>query len=82
VEIAVTQTMMDRAECRFALRPRRLAADTAYGAVRLLKWLVDRNITPHVPVWDKSTRPDVPSARPTSPSTRNAMSTFAQAVRS
>lgn len=31
---------------------------TAYGAVRLLKWLVDRNITPHVPVWDKSARPD------------------------
>jgi hypothetical protein len=24
----------------------------------LLKWLVDRNIAPHVPVWDKSARPD------------------------
>jgi transposase len=58
VEIAVTQTMMDRVERRFDLRPRRLAGDTAYGAVRLLKWLVDRNITPHVPVWDKSARPD------------------------
>jgi hypothetical protein len=23
---------------------------------RLLKWLVDRKITPHVPVWDKSAR--------------------------
>jgi hypothetical protein len=32
--------------------------DTAYGAVRLLKWLVDRNITPHVPASDKSARPD------------------------
>jgi hypothetical protein len=58
VEIAVTQTMVDRVERRFDLRPRRLAGDTAYGAVRLLKWLVDRNITPHVPVWDKSVRPD------------------------
>jgi hypothetical protein len=29
-----------------------------YGAVRLLKWLVDRNITPHVPVWDKPARSD------------------------
>src|SRR3984885_6880926 len=58
VEIAVTQTMVDRVERRFDLRPRRLAGDTAYGAVRLLKWLVDRNITPHVPVWDKSARPD------------------------
>src|ERR1700757_4230241 len=58
VEIAVTQTMVDRVERRFDLRPKRLAGDTAYGAVRLLKWLVDRKITPHVPVWDKSTRFD------------------------
>ena len=43
VEIAVTQTMVDRVERRFDLRPRRLAGDTAYGAVRLLKWQVDRN---------------------------------------
>ena len=50
--------MMDRIERRFDLRPRRLAGDTAYGAVRLLKWLVDRNIAPHIPVWDKSARPD------------------------
>jgi hypothetical protein len=58
VEIAVAQTMVDRVERRFDLRPQKLAGDTAYGAVRLLKWLVDRNITPHVPVWDKSARPD------------------------
>ncbi|MGH9806943.1 MAG: transposase, partial [Terriglobia bacterium] len=57
VEIDVTKTMMDRVERRFDLRPQRLAGDTAYGAVRLLKWLVDRKITPHVPVWDKSARP-------------------------
>jgi transposase len=58
VEVTVTQTMLDRVERRFGLRPQRLAGDTAYGAVRLLKWLVDRKITPHVPVWDKSARPD------------------------
>ncbi len=63
VEIAVTQTMVDRVQRRFDLRPQRLAGDTAYGAVRLLKWLVDRNITPHVPVWDKSARPDGTSSR-------------------
>jgi transposase len=57
-EIAVTQTMVDRVHRRFDLRPQRLAGDTVYGAVRLLKWLVDRKITPHVPVWDKSARPD------------------------
>jgi IS5 family transposase len=58
VEIAVTQTMMERVGRRFGLRPERLAGDTVYGAVRLLKWLVDRSITPHIPVWDKSARSD------------------------
>ena len=57
-EIAVTRTMVERVRRRFDLQPQRLAGDTVYGAVRLLKWLVDRNIAPHVPVWDKSARPD------------------------
>ena len=57
-EIAVTQTMVERVCRRFDLRPQRLAGDTAYGAVRLLKWLVDRQIAPHIPVWDKSARSD------------------------
>jgi hypothetical protein len=58
VEITVAQTMVERVSRCFDLRPRRLAGDTVYGAVRLLKWLVDRKITPHVPVWDKSARHD------------------------
>ena len=58
VEIAVTQTMVDRVERRFDLRPQRLAGDTVYGVARLLKWLMNRKITPHVPVWDKSSRTD------------------------
>jgi transposase len=58
VEIAITRTMLDRVGRRFQLRPQRLAADTAYGVVRLLKWLVDRKIAPHIPVWDKSVRSD------------------------
>jgi transposase len=57
-EIAITETMVDRVKRRFDLRPQRLAGDTVYGAARLLKALTDRNITPHVPVWDKSARPD------------------------
>jgi transposase len=57
-EIAITETMVERIKDRFDLRPRRLAGDTAYGAVRLLKWLVDRQIAPHIPVWDKSARTD------------------------
>jgi transposase len=57
-EIAIAETMIERVNERFDLRPQRLAGDTVYGAVRLLKWLVDRHITPHIPVWDKSARSD------------------------
>src|SRR4029453_3587086 len=54
VEISVPQTMVEGVSRFFDLWPQRLAGDAVYGAVRLLKWLVDRKITPHVPVWDKS----------------------------
>jgi Transposase DDE domain len=57
-EIAITETMVDRIKRRFDLRPQRLAGDSVSCAVRLLKALVDRKITPHVPVWDKSARHD------------------------
>jgi len=57
-EIAIAETMIERVKDRFNLRPRRLAGDTVYGAARLLKWLVERNISPHIPVWDKSARSD------------------------
>jgi len=57
-EIGITETMIERVKDRFDLQPLRLAGDTVYGAVRLLKWLVDRRITPHIPVWDKSARSD------------------------
>ena len=50
--------MIERVKDRFDLQPRRLAGDTVYGAVRLLKWLVDDRIAPHIPVWDKSARSD------------------------
>ena len=57
-EMAIAETMVDRVQRRFDLKPQRLAGDTAYGAAKLLKWLWDRGITPHVPVWDKSARSD------------------------
>ena len=57
-EIAVTETMVERVEDRFDLKPKRLAADAVYGAARTLAWLMDRGIEPHVPVWDKSSRRD------------------------
>jgi transposase len=56
-EVAATKTMIDRTERCFALRPKRLAADTAYGTGKFLGWLVnDKGITPHIPVWEKSDR--------------------------
>src|SRR5262249_9701823 len=55
-EIAITQTMVERVERRFDLRPERLVGDTVYGVARLLKWLVGRQITPPVPVGGKGGR--------------------------
>jgi transposase len=58
-EVAVTKTMLDRTEQRFDLKPKRLAADTAYGTGKFLGWLVkEKKITPHIPVWEMSDRQD------------------------
>jgi transposase len=58
-EVAATKTMIDRTEACFDLKPKRLAADTAYGTGKFLGWLVnEKKIAPHIPVWDKSERED------------------------
>ena len=58
-EVAATQTMLDRTEECFGLKPKRLAADTAYGTGKFLGWLVkEKRIIPHIPVWEKSDRQD------------------------
>ena len=49
--------MIDRTEARFGLKPQRLVGDTAYGTAQMLGWIVkDKDIAPHVPVWDRSER--------------------------
>ncbi len=53
-EVDATETMIERTEDRFALKPDRLAGDIAYGAGKMLGWLVNRKIDPHVPVYDQS----------------------------
>jgi transposase len=54
-----TQTMIDRVEERFDLKPQRLIGDTAYGTAAMLNWLVnEKQIEPHVPVWDHTQRTD------------------------
>lgn len=58
-EVNSTRTMIDRVEERFDMKPTRLVGDTAYGAAEILGWMVnDKQIEPHIPVWDKSERSD------------------------
>ena len=58
-EVGAGKTMVERTEKRFAIKPKWLAADTAYGSGSNLNWLVkDKNIAPHIPVIDKSKRED------------------------
>jgi transposase len=58
-EVGAAQTMVERTEERFDIKPKRLAADTAYGSGPNLNWLVkDKDIAPHIPVVDKSKRED------------------------
>ncbi len=49
-----TETMLERTRDRFGLKPRRIAADVAYGTGEMLGWLVKRDIDPHIPVWEQS----------------------------
>lgn len=57
-EVRATGVMIKRTQERFGLKPKRLAADTAYGTGKFLGWLAQEKIAPHIPVWDKSTRED------------------------
>lgn len=58
-EVGASQTMIERTEERFGLKPKWLAGDTAYGSGKNLNWLVnDKDIAPHIPVIDKSKRED------------------------
>jgi transposase len=58
-EVGAARTMLERTEQRFGLKPKLLAADTAYGSAPMLNWLVEeKGIAPHIPVIDKSARED------------------------
>ena len=58
-EVGAARTMIERVADRFDLKPSRLAADTAYGTATNLAWLVnEKQIAPHIPVFDKSRRKD------------------------
>ena len=58
-EVGAAKTMIERTETCFDMKPKSLAADTAYGAAPMLAWLIkEKGITPHIPVFDKSARKD------------------------
>jgi hypothetical protein len=62
-EVTATKAMIERTAKRLGLKPKRLAADTAYGTGKFLGRLIGARIAPHIPVWDKSTREDGTLAR-------------------
>ncbi len=53
-EVDATETMIERTQGRFGLKPERIAGDVAYGTGEMLGWLVEHDITPHIPVKDQS----------------------------
>jgi transposase len=57
-EVTAAKTMIDRTEQRMGLKPKHLAADTAYGTGKFLAWTIDKRITPHITVKDQSERDD------------------------
>ena len=57
-EVVATKVMIKRTDERIGLKPKRLAADTAYGSAKFLSWLIGTGITPRIPVWDKGRRED------------------------
>jgi len=58
-EVGASQTMIERTQARFGIKPEWLAGDTAYGSAPNLDWLVnEQKIAPYIPVIDKSKRED------------------------
>ena len=53
-EVDATLTMIERTEERFGLKPDHIAGDVAYGTGEMLGSLIKRDITPHIPVWDRT----------------------------
>jgi transposase len=59
LEVQSTKTMIERVEDRFAMKTKKLIGDTAYGAAEFLGWMVsEKNIEPHVPIWERGERTD------------------------
>ncbi|WP_239807476.1 IS1182 family transposase [Croceicoccus hydrothermalis] len=53
-EVDAGQIMLTHAAQRFGFRPKRVAADTAYGGAPFLAFVIDHGTVPHVPVLERS----------------------------
>lgn len=53
-EVDAARAMLARAGDRFGYRPKRVAADTAYGSGAFLAFVNDRKSLPHIPVLDRA----------------------------
>ncbi len=63
-EVTAAKRMIERVHDDLGIWPRKLIADTGYGSAEMLAWLVhERDIEPHIPVFDKSARADGAFAR-------------------
>ncbi|ABD54209.1 transposase, IS4 family [Jannaschia sp. CCS1] len=52
-EIIATKSMLERSAKRHNFQPDRIAADGSYGAGPFLAWLLNRDVTPHIPILDR-----------------------------
>jgi transposase len=58
-EVTAAKRMIKRVQDDLGIWPRKLIGDTGYGSAEMLGWLVhERDIEPHIPVFDKSDRSD------------------------
>lgn len=55
-EVDAGRTMLARAGDRFNYRPKRVAADTAYGSAAFLAFVCNRGAMPHIPVLERVER--------------------------
>lgn len=53
-EVDAGRAMLTRATDRFDYRPKRVAADTAYGSAAFLAFVSNRGAVPHIPVLERS----------------------------
>lgn len=57
-EIVAAKAMLERSRDRVGFAPASLAADKSYGTAPFLAWLLERNVTPFVPVLDRKGQTD------------------------